>query len=73
MRCPFCTEVPLQATDRLGVEIDYCPNCRGIWLHREELEKILHHRPEKTAAPPSDPTAAPKRRRKTWFEKLLDF
>ena len=40
MRCPVC-EVDLQMTERQGVEIDYCPKCRGIWLDRGELDKIL--------------------------------
>ena len=40
MRCPIC-EVDLVMTDRLGVEIDYCPKCRGVWLDRGELDKII--------------------------------
>ena len=41
MKCPICTETDLVMTERQGVEIDYCPECRGIWLDRGELEKIL--------------------------------
>jgi|WetSurMetagenome_2_1015567.scaffolds.fasta_scaffold919117_2 uncharacterized protein len=40
MNCPTCT-VPLVMTERQGVEIDYCPKCRGVWLDRGELDKIL--------------------------------
>ena len=40
MNCPKCNIVLLM-TDRQGVEIDYCPECRGIWLDRGELEKII--------------------------------
>jgi Zn-finger nucleic acid-binding protein len=40
MQCPNDGTV-LQMTERQGVEIDYCPNCRGIWLDRGELDKIL--------------------------------
>ena len=40
MKCPVCG-VPLQMTERQGVEIDYCPQCRGVWLDRGELDKIL--------------------------------
>ena len=40
MKCPIC-EVDLNMTDRQGVEIDYCPKCRGIWLDRGELDKII--------------------------------
>lgn len=41
MKCPVCTEVDLKMTERQGVEIDYCPECRGIWLDRGELDKII--------------------------------
>lgn len=40
MKCPNDDTV-LQMTDRQGVEIDYCPTCRGVWLDRGELDKIL--------------------------------
>ena len=40
MQCPVDQTV-LQMTDRAGVEIDYCPTCRGVWLDRGELDKIL--------------------------------
>lgn len=41
MKCPVCTGTDLVMSERQGVEIDYCPNCRGIWLDRGELDKIL--------------------------------
>lgn len=40
MNCPVCS-VALTVTDRQGVEIDYCPKCRGVWLDRGELDKII--------------------------------
>jgi len=40
MTCPKCSTTLLM-TDRQGVEIDYCPTCRGIWLDRGELDKII--------------------------------
>ncbi|MCW3782797.1 zf-TFIIB domain-containing protein [Defluviimonas salinarum] len=40
MKCPACTTT-LTMTERSGVEIDYCPNCRGVWLDRGELDKII--------------------------------
>lgn len=40
MKCPNCN-VSLVITDRSNVEIDYCPECRGIWLDRGELDKII--------------------------------
>ncbi len=41
MKCPRCTEADLVMADRQGVEIDYCPKCRGVWLDRGELDKIV--------------------------------
>lgn len=38
--CPAC-QVDLVMSDRQGVEIDYCPKCRGVWLDRGELDKII--------------------------------
>ena len=40
MNCPQCS-VPLQMTERQSVEIDYCPQCRGVWLDRGELDKLI--------------------------------
>lgn len=41
MKCPVCTSVNLNMSDRQGVEIDYCPQCRGVWLDRGELDKLI--------------------------------
>jgi Zn-finger nucleic acid-binding protein len=41
MKCPTCTTVNLVMSERQGVEIDYCPECRGVWLDRGELDKII--------------------------------
>lgn len=41
MRCPVCKDVDLVMSERSGVEIDYCPSCRGVWLDRGELDKII--------------------------------
>ena len=41
MKCPICSETDLVMTERQGVEIDYCPKCRGVWLDRGELDKII--------------------------------
>lgn len=51
MKCPVCKEVSLVMADRHGIEIDYCPECRGIWLDRGELDKIV----ERSAQPTSPP------------------
>ena len=49
MKCPVCKDVNLVMSERQGVEIDYCPSCRGVWLDRGELDKII----EKSASIPS--------------------
>ncbi|WP_224981977.1 TFIIB-type zinc ribbon-containing protein [Geomonas agri] len=41
MKCPICTGIDLKIAERQGVEIDYCPECRGVWLDRGELDKII--------------------------------
>ena len=41
MKCPTCREVTLVISERQGLEIDYCPQCRGVWLDRGELDKLL--------------------------------
>lgn len=55
MKCPIDTDTDLVMTDRQGIEIDYCPRCRGVWLDRGELDKII----ERSAAPAAAPAAAP--------------
>jgi Zn-finger nucleic acid-binding protein len=40
MSCPVC-RVALVMSERQGIEIDYCPQCRGVWLDRGELDKII--------------------------------
>ncbi|EAI9065079.1 hypothetical protein C0883_02485 [Campylobacter lari] len=41
MNCPVCANTDLLMSERNGVEIDYCPKCRGVWLDRGELDKII--------------------------------
>ena len=41
MICPVCKDADLVMSERSGVEIDYCPSCRGVWLDRGELDKII--------------------------------
>ena len=50
MQCPVCDSTDLVMTSREGIEIDYCPKCRGVWLDRGELDKIIER---------SAPAAAP--------------
>jgi uncharacterized protein len=41
MKCPVCKTPELLMADRQGIEIDYCPTCRGVWLDRGELDKLI--------------------------------
>lgn len=41
MKCPTCTNQALEHVERQGFLIDFCPNCRGMWFERGELDKIL--------------------------------
>ncbi|AOF97639.1 zf-TFIIB domain-containing protein [Sphingobium sp. SA2] len=85
MLCPVC-HVGLAMTDRQGVEIDYCPQCRGVWLDRGELDKIIERSgPGNVVAPPvAPPSYRPdrdyrddgqgyqKKRKKSFLEELFD-
>ena len=56
MKCPV-DNVDLMMSERHGIEIDYCPTCRGVWLDRGELDKIIERAaaqeaPRQQAAPP---------------------
>jgi uncharacterized protein len=57
MQCPNCPNTSLVMSDRQGVEIDYCPQCRGIWLDRGELDKLTE-RAANEAVATTRPTAA---------------
>ena len=63
MLCPVC-KVGLAMSDRQGVEIDYCPQCRGVWLDRGELDKIIERSggaesAARAPAPPPPPSQQP--------------
>ena len=58
MRCPIDNEMLVMA-DRGGVEIDYCPKCRGVWLDRGELDKIIERAAGSATVPVA--TSAPSR------------
>jgi len=57
MKCPTCNTIDLLMTERLGIEIDYCPQCRGVWLDRGELDKIIERSMRELA--PVAPVPAP--------------
>lgn len=59
MNCPS-DGTTLLMSERQGIEIDYCPQCRGVWLDRGELDKILEKaqaESEQFSAPPAPPVA----------------
>jgi len=56
MLCPVCS-VSLTMSERQNVEIDYCPQCRGVWLDRGELDKIIERASNDT--PPQPQQAQP--------------
>jgi Zn-finger nucleic acid-binding protein len=70
--------------DRSGIEIDYCPECRGVWLDRGELDKIIERSSSGTKPPQqdrysdkrdysSDSDYYPKKKKKGLFDDLFDF
>jgi len=86
MNCPSCKETKLVMSERKGIEIDYCPDCRGIWLDRGELDKIIEKSQLDTAQAQSLPQAPavpqfpnhsnhyqkPYKRKKSFLEELFD-
>jgi len=80
MKCPV-DETTLAISDRHGIEIDYCPSCRGVWLDRGELEKIIDRESrwvEDTIrdrdATPTKPAEKPKKKKVTsFFQDLMEF
>jgi uncharacterized protein len=84
MKCPNCKDQNLSISDRSGIEIDFCPECRGVWLDRGELDKILERSREQN--PVSQPQQSyqpanhsgsgyyhkPYKRRKSLLEEIFD-
>jgi Zn-finger nucleic acid-binding protein len=88
MKCPGCRESTLVMSDRQGVEIDYCPGCRGVWLDRGELDKLIE-RSAAAASARSEATSSVRQpdfvdpgyqqdrhrntgRRKSWLSDIFD-
>jgi uncharacterized protein len=83
MQCPI-DGTPLVMTERSGVEIDYCPQCRGVWLDRGELDKIIDRGAAQSPPPPPQAGAARghdteyrgkpyKKKREGFLGELFDF
>ena len=51
MLCPVCKTTNLAMMDRQGIEVDYCPDCRGIWLDRGELDRLIARAEGEAPAP----------------------
>lgn len=85
MQCPVCKDPQLVISERQGIEIDYCPSCRGVWLDRGELDKLIE-RSAATAAPPAqtqqpyrqdsrsynDPRQGYYKKHKSWLSDIFD-
>lgn len=69
MKCPTCPEVTLVMADRKGIEIDYCPECRGVWLDRGELDKLI----EKSVSTQSQQTVRPDHYRESKDDHRKDY
>lgn len=78
MQCPVCATQTLQMAERHGIEIDYCPGCRGVWLDRGELDKII----ERAGAAVPPPVMhrdtrhlgqRPKKKKESFLSELFDF
>lgn len=80
MNCPNCDR-ELVMTDRSGVEIDYCPGCRGVWLDRGELDKIIERSGQYTPSSSQknykddkrDHDYHPHKKKKGFLGDLFDF
>lgn len=76
MQCPVDGEILIIA-ERSGVEIDYCPKCRGVWLDRGELDKIIERAgpsaPAQDYQPDTHVQRPHKKKRETFLGELFDF
>ena len=80
MKCPICLYPELAMTSREGIEIDYCPECRGVWLDRGELDKIIERSGAMATRPDHDDSRREHRdsdykrhKPKNVWKELFDF
>ncbi|NRF68754.1 zf-TFIIB domain-containing protein [Aquincola sp. S2] len=73
MKCPHCPDVTLVMSDRQGVEIDYCPQCRGVWLDRGELDKLIERSATMQAPAPAQPPAGVPQQQQPYPPRRPDF
>lgn len=74
MQCPI-DGTTLQIAERQGVEIDFCPQCRGVWLDRGELDKIIDRSMAEAPAPRAGgyDDKPRKKKRESFLSELFDF
>ncbi len=76
MQCPI-DGAKLVLAERSGVEIDYCPECRGVWLDRGELDKIIDRSAPEAAPQRQDERAdyqgKPRKKKESFLSELFDF
>ena len=68
MQCPACA-TQLTMSERQGIEIDYCPTCRGVWLDRGELDKIIEKSAVDQRGPPPQQQHQPQQHRGEWRDE----
>jgi Zn-finger nucleic acid-binding protein len=75
MKCPTCKDQNLVISERAKIEIDYCPECRGIWLDRGELDKILERSREEESEPrrSSPPQQQPNQYDNNQYQQRSDY
>jgi Zn-finger nucleic acid-binding protein len=78
MKCPV-DNATLLMSERQGVEIDYCPDCRGVWLDRGELDKLLRKVDDDgddrrdRRAPERGDAYPPKKKKKGWLSDMFEM
>lgn len=80
MDCPV-DGTTLVMTDRQGIEIDYCPDCRGVWLDRGELDKLIEREQQWVATEVAErtggdakPAKAPKKKKmSSWLQDVMEL
>jgi Zn-finger nucleic acid-binding protein len=72
VKCPMC-QSPMDLRDKHGVEIDLCPRCRGIWLDRGELDRIIERSGRFLEIPGEDGENQPGRRREDCFPGQFEW
>ena len=73
MQCPVCAETQLVLAERQGIEIDYCPRCRGVWLDRGELDKVIERSASMVSQVPDGGAYPHDRSRQDYYEAEHDY